>query len=122
MKESSVVILSSSPEKSYLRKEGSKRAVKRGPRNTRSAVAGASRKPAKKAVAKRGVGLKTSLISIMKGSKKPMAPKDLSQKLLAKGYKTQSSDVGNVVRTTLQRSKEFKRVGMGLYQLDKRFV
>ncbi len=121
MNESRVAILVSSPERDPLRKKTTRKSARRGPGKPRKAVRRASRKPAKKS-AKRGVGLKTSLVSILKAAGKPMAPKDLSRKLLAKGYKTHSSDIGNVVRTTLQRSKEFRRVGMGLYQLDKRYA
>jgi hypothetical protein len=61
--------------------------------------------------------LREHVVIVLKRSKGPMSLKELSQKILAGGYKTGSTDFANVLGGALKKMKDVKRVPGKGYEL-----
>ncbi len=65
----------------------------------------------------RSGSLKSYIIDVLKKSKKPMRPRDISTATIKAGYSTKSDDLTKAVSNALPQIKQVKRIGFGMYQM-----
>lgn len=65
----------------------------------------------------RAGSLKSYIIDVLKKSKKPMSPREISAATLKAGYPTKSDDLTKAVSNALPQIKQAKRIGFGMYKM-----
>ncbi len=61
--------------------------------------------------------LSDHVFRVLKKSKRPLRPADISAKVVAAGYSSKAKDLAKAVSNSLAKLKGVKRVGVGMYRL-----
>jgi ABC-type transporter Mla subunit MlaD len=84
-------------------------------------LARVAKKPVRRARRRRrGTPLREIVAEILQKADKPMRAAEIAEQLPAAGYTTRSKNPKNMISVMLAQSKDFRRVGKGLYTLRKR--
>ncbi len=66
------------------------------------------------------ITLRQAIGMILGKADKPLRASEIAQQLSAAGYKTKSKDPANLISAVLGQTKEFRRVGKGIYTVTKK--
>jgi len=78
----------------------------------------AARRPARRPAAQSGKAgsLKEYIVKVLRGSSKPMSPKEIADSAVKAGYKTKAKNLVNIVSNSLPDTPGVKKAGRGLYR------